>query len=95
MSEDRVVAKQRIKDARRLVDDLPMLEMEFRGVPIGYFNSQQLIKILGNLTSSYETERNNFHAALRKAGKWKTNPAHLDGRATNDTPRNQRPAQSE
>lgn len=72
MSEDRVVAKQRIKDARRAADDLPMPAIQFRGVPIGYFNSPQLIKILGQIMRSYEIERNQFHAMLQHTTSQRT-----------------------
>jgi hypothetical protein len=67
MQKDKGILKKQVRDARRAADDLPLREMQFRGVPVGQFSQEQLIRIMGWLMTMYEQERNQFQAATKNA----------------------------
>jgi hypothetical protein len=61
------IDKRQVRNARRVADDLPLREIQFRGVPVSQFSQEQLIRIMGWLITMYDQERNQFQAVIKNA----------------------------
>lgn len=75
-----------IKEVRKAVNKLPIPEIKVHGVPLGYFDSTQLIKIIGNMAATANQNIRGLLAELDKCRKGEDTLIHNPQRFVDNEP---------